>query len=72
MDYKNLPLSQILREREIYIIFDEEFQKATWLELSALQNSDSTMEDLYSDNIVPHDVLDRIDERIQKEITFKE
>lgn len=72
MDYKNLPLSQILREREIYIIFDEEFQKATWLELSALQNSDSTMEDLYSDNIVPHEVLDRIDERIQKEITFKE
>lgn len=71
MDYKNLPLSQILREREIYIIFDEEFQKSTWLELSALQNSDSTIEDLYSDKIVPKDVLDRIGERIQKEISLE-
>ena len=68
MDYKNLPLSQILREREIYIIFDEEFQKSTWLELSALQSSESTVEDLLADGIVPKEVLERIDERIQKEI----
>ena len=72
MDYKSLPLSQILRERDIYVIFDEEFQKASWLDLSALQASDSTMEDLYSDNILPKDVLDKIDERIKKEITLKE
>ncbi|MCR4674727.1 MAG: hypothetical protein K5675_06940 [Lachnospiraceae bacterium] len=72
MDYKSLPLSQILREREIYVIFDEEFQRATWLDLSALQNSESTMEDLYTDKIVPKDVLDIIDQRIQNEIKFSE
>ena len=68
MDYKNLPLSQILRDRDIFVIFDDEFQKSDWLDVTALLTSDSTMKDLYADGTVPKSVLDAIDERMKKEI----
>ena len=72
MDYKNLPLSQILRDRDIFVIFDDEFQKSAWLDVTALLTSDSTMKDLYADGTVPKDVLDAIDERMKKEIKKEE
>lgn len=70
MDYKKLPLSEILREREVFVIFDEEFQKDTWLDVTALQTSESTIEDLRTDGIVPEDVLVRIETRIERELNL--
>lgn len=70
MDYKNIPLSEILRDRDIFVIFDEEFQKDTWLDVTALQGSDSTIEDLYSDKTVPEKVLERIEKRIEESLNL--
>ncbi len=70
MDYKNIPLSEILRDRDIFVIFDEEFQKDTWLDVTALQGSDSTIEDLYSDKTVPENVLERIEKRIEESLNL--
>ena len=70
MEYKKLPLSEILRKREIFVIFDEEFQKDTWLNVTALQGSDSTIEDLHTDKVVPENVLERIEARIEKELNL--
>ncbi len=69
MDYKNTPLSQLLRDREMFAIFDDEVQKATWLDVTALLSSDSTVMDLYADGTVPKEVLDAIDKRMPKIIT---
>jgi hypothetical protein len=63
-DFRNKPLSELLQDRSIFHIFDEEFQKAGWLDVTALLNSESRIEDLYEDKTVPADVLDRIVERI--------
>ena len=65
MDLKNTPLSELLQNREIYAVFDKEFQKATWLDLTALLRSESSIKDLYTDTIVPHDVLDNIVKRLR-------
>ena len=70
MDYKTLPLSEVLRDRDIFVIFDEEFQKDTWLDVTALQASESTIEDLRTDGIVPDAVLDRIELRIERELNL--
>lgn len=70
MDYKNIPLSEILRDRDIFVIFDEEFQKDTWLDVTALQGSDSTIEDLRSDKTVPENVLERIEKRIEESLNL--
>ena len=70
MDYKNIPLSEILRDRDIFVIFDEEFQKDTWLDVTALQGSDSTIEDLYFDKTVPENVLERIEKRIEESLNL--
>ena len=61
MDYKNTPLSQLLRDREMFAIFDDEFQKATWLDVTALLSSDSTVMDLYADGTVPKEDVEAID-----------
>ncbi len=61
MDYSNKPLKELLSQREVFTIFDEEFHKATWLDLSALQDSDSSISDLRADDIVPSSVLDSIE-----------
>ncbi len=65
MEYMKRPLKEILRERKIYNIFHTEFQKSTWLDLAGLQNSESSIEDLYKDEIIPRDVLDSIVARLQ-------
>ena len=66
MDYKQQPLSELLQNRAIFAIFDEEFQRATWLDVTALLSSESTLLDLYTDGIVSADVLDKIVKRIEE------
>lgn len=65
MDYMQQPLSVLLQNREIFAIFDEEFARATWLDVTALLSSESTLSDLYTDGIVPDGVLDEIVKRIE-------
>lgn len=65
MNFQDLPLSQILSDRRVFGIFDEEFQNSnTWLDVSALVQSESTIQDLYNDQTVPHDILDIIVARL--------
>ena len=65
MDYKQIPLSELLSDRRVFGIFDEEFHKATWLDVTALLGSESTLGGLYNDGIVPPEVLDRILSRLE-------
>jgi len=64
MNYRNYPLSELLKNREIFAIFDEEFQKGTWLDVTALLGSESTINQLYGDGTVPAETLDRIVARL--------
>lgn len=64
MDYREYPLSQLLKNRKIFAVFDEEFQKGTWLDAAALLGSDSTINQLYRDGTVPRDTLDSIVTRL--------
>ena len=64
MNYKDYPLSELLQNREIFAIFDEEFQRGTWLDVTALLGSDSTINQLYGDGTVPVETLDRIVARL--------
>ena len=65
MDYSNKPLKELLSQREVFTIFDEEFHKATWLDLSGLQDSESSISDLRADDIVPSTVLDSIESQLK-------
>ena len=64
MDYSGVALNELLKDRRISELFDDEFHKATWLDASALIGSESTISDLYSDGTVPKAVLDKITERL--------
>ncbi|HAN51120.1 MAG TPA: hypothetical protein DCP96_05385 [Lachnospiraceae bacterium] len=64
-DFMVMSLANLLQNRDIFQIFDEEFHKSTWLDVTALLNSESTLTDLYHDETVPHEVLDAIVERLQ-------
>ena len=66
MDYREYPLSELLKNRKIFAVFDEEFQKGTWLDVTALLGSDSSINQLYHDGTVPRETLDRIVERLSK------
>ncbi len=66
MDYREYPLSQLLQNRKIFDVFDEEFQKGTWLDVTALLGSDSTINQLYRDGTVPRETLDSIVQRLSK------
>ena len=59
-----MPLSALLSDRRVFGIFDEEFHRHTWLDVTALLGSESTLGGLYSDGIVPSEVLDRIVKRL--------
>ncbi len=72
MDISKEPLSVILQDRDIFAVFDEEFQKATWLDVTALLSSESTLSDLYNDGTVPANVLDEIVDRIKKEKSYED
>ena len=65
MDFKQQPLSALLQDRDIFAVFDEEFQRATWLDVTALLTSESTLQDLYTDGTVPAEVLDNIVKKIE-------
>ena len=65
MDYRQIPLSELLRDRRIFSIFDEEFRKSTWLDVTALLGSESTLGGLYEDGIVPPEVLDNVIKRLR-------
>lgn len=60
----SIKLKDLLSNREVFQIFDEEFSGAIWLDVTALLKSESTMADLYKDNTVPKEVLDRIVARL--------
>ena len=66
MDVKGLVLADLLKNRTVYEIFDEEFRRGTWLDASALVGSESSIEDLYNDKTVPSGVLDAVVERLEK------
>ncbi len=65
MNYREIPLSELLQDRRIFSIFDEEFRKSTWLDVTALLGSESTLGGLYDDGTVPNDVLDSILNRLR-------
>ena len=64
MDYSRSTIGELLLNREVFAIFDEEFHKGTWLDVTALQASESRFSDLRADDIVPADVLERIEKRL--------
>ena len=64
MDILDRPLAEILVDRQIFSIFDEESRNAGWLDVTALLKSESSLNDLYRDGTVPEAVLDRIKEKI--------
>lgn len=65
MDFLNCSLRELLQHREIFAVFDEEFQKTSWLDVTALLRSDGTFAGLYEDGTVPRDVLDAIAVRLE-------
>ncbi|MBE5910055.1 hypothetical protein [Pseudobutyrivibrio sp.] len=66
MDYREYPLSQLLQNRKIFAVFDEEFRKGTWLDATALLGSEGTINSLYRDGTVPRETLDNIVARLSK------
>jgi|GEM_PF-1087891 hypothetical protein len=64
IDITSIKLKDLLANREVFQIFDEEFSGAIWLDVTALLKSESTLNDLYKDNTVPKEVLDRIVKRL--------
>ena len=65
MNYRDTPLTELLQDRRIFSIFDEEFRKGTWLDVTALLGSESTLGGLYDDGTVPAEVLDSILKRLR-------
>lgn len=62
---RQLPFSQILKNRIIFDIFDQEFQKGIWLDLSALLGSDCCIDDCYRDGTIPNEILDGIVKKLE-------
>ena len=66
MEFRQLPFSKMLQDREIFAIFDEEFQKGTWLDVAALVGSESCIDDAYKDGTIPENTLDAIVARLEE------
>ncbi len=66
MRYDELPLSELLQQRQVFSIFDEEFREAGWLDVTVLLDSESTIKGLESDGTVPDKVISSIRSRIEK------
>ena len=62
--YEDIPLSQLLKERQIFEIFDDEFRNEGWLDVTALIGSESSIKDLEADQTIPATVLERIKTRL--------
>lgn len=65
MEFRRIPLSSLLQDRRIFAIFDDEFQKSSWLNIAALLGSDCNIDDLYRDKTLPRQTLDAIVERLE-------
>ena len=65
MNFREIPLAELLQDRRIFSIFDDEFRKGTWLDVTALLGSESTLGGLYEDGTVPTEVLDNILKRLR-------
>ncbi len=68
MEILDTPLKDVLCDRRIFSVFDDEFRDAGWLDVTVLLKSESTMADLYKDGTVPKEVLDRIQMRLTGEV----
>lgn len=68
MDILNTPLKDILSDRRVFSVFDDEFREAGWLDVTVLLKSESSLTDLYKDGTVPREVLDRIQMRLSGEV----
>ena len=66
MQLKDCPLSQLLQNRQIFAIFDEEFSADSWLDVSALLASDATIEQLVNDGTVPEATMSRVINRLKE------
>ncbi len=60
------PLSELLQDRSIFAIFDEEFQKENWLDVTVLVHSECSIDEMLEDGSVPKSVLLRIADRLDK------
>ena len=65
-DYRKIPLSQLLADRDIFAIFDEEFQKESWLDVTVLVHSEGSIDDMLQDDVIPQRVLLRIIDRLDE------
>jgi len=65
MNYEDMPLSELLQKPGIFEIFDDEFHKDSWLDVTVLLASDSSLKDIVADGIVPEAVVARICKRLE-------
>ena len=65
MSLRQVPFSQLLQNRSIFGIFDDVFQKGTWLDVSVLLASESCIDDAYRDVSIPKETLDEIVTRLE-------
>ena len=65
MSLRQVPFSQLLQNRSIFGIFDDVFQKGTWLDVSVLLASKSCIDDAYRDGSIPKETLDEIVSRLE-------
>ncbi|MEE3481754.1 MAG: hypothetical protein VZQ80_07180, partial [Lachnospiraceae bacterium] len=68
MEILNKPLKELLSDRTVFSVFDDEFREAGWLDVTVLLKSESSLSDLYRDGTVPKEVLDRIQMRLSGEV----
>ena len=65
MSLRQVPFSQLLQDRSVFGIFDDVFQKGTWLDVSVLLASESCIDDAYRDGSIPKETLDEIVTRLE-------
>ncbi|MCR5144325.1 MAG: hypothetical protein K6B67_03335 [Lachnospiraceae bacterium] len=68
MSYRRKPFSELLQDRDVFNIFDEVFQKGTWLDVAALVSSDGTIEGAYKDGTIPANILDEIVSKLDEKM----
>ena len=64
MNYEDMPLSELLQKPGIFEIFDDEFHKDSWLDVTVLLASDSSLRGIVADGTVPEAVVARICARL--------
>ena len=66
MNYEDMPLCELLQKPGIFEIFDDEFHKDSWLDVTVLLASDSSLKDIVADGTVPDAVVARICDRLDQ------